>query len=144
VAELGEELMINPSLRPYPIVRRHTVAPILFWAVQIIFVVLPLIVFRITGDMTVLGAALLGWIGATLAVGVGALIHGRLRMDLPAVFRVQVADGSEPGIAPDGYQDFCGDFAFKMLEDGRVQVLTERGAKIFRDWPSFLQVAKNY
>jgi hypothetical protein len=121
------------------------VAPTLFWAVQIIFIVfavLPSFLLLQTRDITIF--ALLGWIGATLAVGVGASIHERLRIDLPAVFRVQVADGSEPGIAPDGYQDFCGEFAFKMLEDGRVQVLTDRGPKIFRDWPSFLQVAQNY
>ena len=39
----------------------------------------------------------LAWIGSTLAVGVGSLLHGKSDLDLPSIFKIEV---HKPGEIP--------------------------------------------
>jgi hypothetical protein len=140
--------MIDLSLRPYPIARKNRVAPVLFWAVQVLIGFLIIwVLIGIPGFVTAkidLALWLIAWIGATLAVGVAALVHGKIVIELPAVFSVRASDGTEPGLAPPaGYQDLYAGYAFKVLDDGRVQVRTEHGGpKIFANWATFVKATR--
>jgi hypothetical protein len=135
--------MISSALRTYRITRQNAASPVFFWLVQVILGIpsllqaLNLVITGKAEGALFMIALFLAWIGATLAVGVAALVHGKMGMELPAIFRVRVA--AEAGGLPDGYQDFYRGFPFRVLDDGRVEVLTVRGQKTYGNWAEFVK-----
>lgn len=79
----------------------------------------------------------LAWIGATLAIGVGSLIHGSFEYVLPTVFPVRpVRTSNAP---PSGYEDTYQGFPFKRIEGGKIEILTSEGPKTYSDWDAFIK-----
>jgi len=126
-------------MRTYKIVRQNSFAPVLFWLVQF-FLGMPSI-FQ-AGQLLLSGKAegalfmialFLAWIGATIAVGVAALIHGRTDIELDAASAANISN--EP--LPEGYQDRYNGFPFKLLAGGGVEALTGDGPRTYTSWAAF-------
>jgi hypothetical protein len=117
------------------------VSPLLFILAQV-FLGLPAI---FVGATSLIGALqviawLLAWIGATLAVAVGATLFGKASLELPAVFPVRV---SEQRTVPDGYQDVYKGFPYRLLMGGQVEALTADGPRRYRNWAEFVKAIEH-
>jgi hypothetical protein len=140
-------MAIPSALRIYRIKRQNAASPLFFWLVQVVIGIpslLQAVNLVITGKAEgalFMIALFLAWIGATLAVGVATLVHGKMGMELPAVFHVRAAEHPK---APEGYQDSHEGVPFRLLDDGKVEALAASGPKVFSSWAAFTKAVKGF
>jgi|SRR5262245_28256533 len=129
------------SIRP-----KRPGAALCFWIIQI-FLGLPslfqavnlIVTGRAEGALFMI-ALFLAWIGATLAVATGSLIHGCATFLLPTTFGVFASPN--PVTIPAGYEDTVQGFPYKRMRWGRVRALTAEGPVKFKSWEAFMDMVK--
>ncbi|HWV51327.1 hypothetical protein [Pseudorhodoplanes sp.] len=126
--------------REFAIRRQFGVAAICFWIVQVclgvpsVFLASVLLTTGKAEGALFSISLFLAWIGCTLAIGVGSLLHGRSQLHLPTVFKVDVY---RPDDIPEEYdQEYMG-YRFRMLPKGAVEVFTADGPTKYRKWEDF-------